>query len=179
MPDNLWLVVQLAIGLLFLRAGLGKLSDIEAFLKGVMSYGLVPEQLLPAAGASLIISEVAIGISHLVGWHLIVTVPFAIALLSIFVLLVSFALKHRPDVPCMCFGGSTADSVSVRTLARLALVLVAELSLWSHVLSAHAVSVLNQTVRDTFLMLLTAVAGLLIVSWILALLGIGASKFQG
>ena len=127
MLDELRLIVQLAIGIVFLLSASSKVLHPATFARGVRAYKLLPDSLAFVVGLLLIPIEIILGISHLVGWLLSYMAPLALATLISFAIAVSVNLKRGRVLPCYCFGGQGGEQITKRTLARLGLLIAGEL----------------------------------------------------
>jgi hypothetical protein len=129
MIDETRLVVQLAIGLIFLLSAPGKLLNPSGFARGVMEYQVLPESLAYGVGLLLIPLEVFLAVSHLTGWLLAFAVPIGLAMLASFATAVAVNLRRGRVLPCYCFGGYGGETIAGGTLARLLLLFAGELLL--------------------------------------------------
>jgi hypothetical protein len=116
--------LQMLLGAVFLVAAVGKLRNPARFEGALRGYELVPSMLSGPVAGGLVASEAFVGISLLSGLALPVGVPVAGGLLLIFALAVGINLRRGRDVPCGCFG-SEAERISIRTLARLGMLILA------------------------------------------------------
>ena len=128
-------VIALGVGLVFGYAALSKLWDFPAFVAGVRDFGFVSGRLVPLAAVLLTAAEAVIAVAHLLGLALPMAVPATIALLAVF-LIVTVRLLARGEVrPCLCFGAGHEATVDAVGLARIALLLGAELSLFAYLVA--------------------------------------------
>lgn len=116
--------LQLLLGVVFLVAAVGKLRNPARFEAALREYELVPSVLIGATAGGLVALEAFVGISLLSGWALPVGLPMAGGLLLGFALAVGINLRRGRDVQCGCFG-SAAERISMRTLARLGMLILA------------------------------------------------------
>jgi hypothetical protein len=130
MMDETRLVVQLAVGLVFLLSASGKLLRPAEFARGVADYQILPESLSFGVGLMLIPVEIFLASAHLSGWLLWAAVPLGLATLASFAIAVGVNLKRGRALPCHCFGGQGGETISGRTLARLLLLCAGELLLF-------------------------------------------------
>src|SRR5690349_18057670 len=122
--DSLFLVCQLAVGLVFLTASANKLRDMSGFLSGINEYQIVPAHLVGAVGVGVVAVEASVALGHLSGWLLSVAVPASMALLLVFLVVIIVTIKRGLLVPCLCFGGGADhETVSLRSAIRLASIL--------------------------------------------------------
>jgi hypothetical protein len=120
------IVLQLAVGLVLLISGLGKVRHSKEFALGVADYELLPFGLSYAIGIILIPLELGLALCHLTGVFLSIAVVVGFILFAVFAMAVSVNLKRGVRVPCYCFGNHNEQTISGRTLARLALLLAGE-----------------------------------------------------
>lgn len=128
MSESLILLLQLSLGLVFLGAFATKALAPAAFLRGVTAYEILPPPLARAAGAVLIPIEGLLALAHLTGWLLVPASWVGLVTLSAFAVAIGVNLWRRRDIPCHCFGSGGGERISRTTLARLALLLGAELA---------------------------------------------------
>jgi len=149
MQSKMTLVVQLAVGLVFLLSVKGKLLNPRGFAQGVMEYQVLPDRVSYLAGLLLIPTEILIAATHLTGWLLSFGVLLGVIALACFTAGVAVNLKRGRLLPCHCFGDSKRDVISGRTLARLVLLMVGELLLLADVAFSRANNpVILDLVRD-------------------------------
>ena len=125
--NGMVLLVQLALGALFLMSFAAKVRSPREFLKGAEDYRLLPPKAARAAGAVLIPVEGFLAAAHLTGWLLVPASFLTLATLAVFIAAVALNLKRRRKVPCHCFDSSGGEEISARTLVRLFLMLAGEL----------------------------------------------------
>ncbi len=120
------LVVQLALGIVFLLSAAGKLRDPAGFARGVADYQIVAASVAHPVGLLIIALEGWLAIAHLTGWLLAAAVPLGFGMLTTFAVAVGMNLGRGRVLPCYCFGGRGEETISARTLARLLLLLLCE-----------------------------------------------------
>lgn len=125
------LVLQLALGGVFLVSSLGKARRPMAFLRGVSDYELLPVPLAYAFGAALIPTEAFVALALLGGFALAVALPLAMVLLLVFGAAVTINLRRHRDMLCHCYGSLGGERLSARSLVQLALLIGAGLVAWS------------------------------------------------
>lgn len=110
------LVAQIWIGLVFLAAALGKISDPAAFAKQIHYFRLVPGGFENTVAIMLPWIELIAALSLLLRAHprsgAIVTAGFMV----MFVVVVAVALARGLDIECGCFGTSDASRTGVAKL---------------------------------------------------------------
>ena len=113
----LYLLLRLALGCLFVYAGLIKLLDPRAFAHAIAQFDLAPDQLLPLLAVGLPALELLAGVGLIFERRGSLT---AIAiLLGLFLLALSYAVWMEMDIDCGCF---TVEEVNARTGVKTALV---------------------------------------------------------
>lgn len=125
MVSKALLVVQLALGIVFLLSATAKARDPQSFARGVMDYEILPRSLAYCIGLVLPLLEAFLSASYLTGWRLDLTVPLGLVMLLSFVLAVGVNLGRGRVLPCYCFssGAHGGEMISGRTFARLLLLL--------------------------------------------------------
>lgn len=159
------LVVQLAVGIVFLVSALGKARNPGAFVRGVADYEILPPRLSAAAGVMVILVEGLLAFSHLTGLWIAQAVPLAVATLAVFLAAVEISLRRHRDLPCFCFGDRD-ERVSGRSVAQLLLLLGAELLLLGD--PSRGASTAAVDAADLALALTWAVLLLIAARWLLA-----------
>lgn len=113
----LYHLLRLALGCLFVYAGLIKLLDPRAFAHAIAQFDLAPDQLLPVLAVGLPVLELLAGAGLILARRGSLT---AIAiLLGLFLLALSYAVLMEMDIDCGCF---TVEEVNARTSVKTALV---------------------------------------------------------
>jgi uncharacterized membrane protein YphA (DoxX/SURF4 family) len=113
----LYHMLRLAVGCLFVYAGLIKLLDPRAFAHAIAQFDLAPDQLLPLLAVGLPALELLAGVGLILERRGSLT---AIAiLLGLFLLALSYAAWMEMDIDCGCF---TVEEVNARTGIKTALV---------------------------------------------------------
>ena len=173
MAYELLLIVQLAIGIVFLLSASSKVLQPATFARGVRAYKLLPDSLAFAVGLLLIPIEIILGVSHLVGWLLSSMAPLALATLISFAIAVGINLKRGRVLPCYCFGGQGGEQITKRTLVRLGLLIAGELFVLADpaLFVADRLTYPNRTPDLVLLsfILICAVVVLIVGRWLLTL----------
>ncbi len=166
------LVVQLALGLVFLLSTASKIFDPKGFLHGVADYEILPRSLAYLVALLVIPLEGWLAVAHLTGWLLTVAVPIGLGTLTIFAAAVGVNLRRGRALPCYCFGAFDGETISVRTLARLFLLSLCEVLLFAEHRSSTTGRLLYSPQVFDFqkfgFLLLLAVFLLVAGSWILS-----------
>jgi uncharacterized membrane protein YphA (DoxX/SURF4 family) len=97
-----YLLVRLAIALLFIYAGSLKLMDPKAFARTLFHYGLVPDPLLPVVAIGLPAIEVLAGLALV--FDLRAGLYGVSALLLLFLAVLGYGVLNQLDIDCGCFG---------------------------------------------------------------------------
>lgn len=126
MLESARLTLQLAVGLVLLISAIAKLRAPRAFAQGVADYRLLPYRVSLVAGVLIIPAELAIAMAHLTGYAIKLAVPCGLVLLVIFLVAVSINLMRARNIPCHCFGTDDTESISVRVLVRLFMMIAGE-----------------------------------------------------
>ncbi|MCX5892199.1 MAG: DoxX family membrane protein, partial [Deltaproteobacteria bacterium] len=114
---SLYHLLRLALGCLFIYAGLIKLLDPRAFAHTIAQFDLMPDQLLPVLAIGLPALELLAGVGLIFERRGSLT---AIAiLLGLFLLALSYAVWMEMDIDCGCF---TVDQINAQTGVKTALV---------------------------------------------------------
>jgi len=129
--DAARLVLQLALGGVFLVSSVGKARHPLAFVRGVADYEILPVPVAYAFGAALIPAEAFVALALLSGWAAGVALPLAIGLLLVFGAAVALNLRRHRDMLCHCYGSLGGERLSPRSLVQLALLIGAGLFVWS------------------------------------------------
>lgn len=128
MLANLAYALQIAVGLVFLFAGATKARDLRAFGEAIVEYRVLPGRIARRAAVPVVTLEIILGLALVTGWLLWLALPIAIATLLAFAVGVAINVRRGRSVPCGCFGTS-GELISLRSLARLGLLIVASFSL--------------------------------------------------
>lgn len=111
----LTLATRLALGGLWVFAGVAKLGQLSEFASLVNAYNILPYSLGQIYGYALPAVEVAIGVLLISGVFLRVNAVISILVTISFVIAKSVALSQGMHLTCGCFGG-TAVMLSSQTL---------------------------------------------------------------
>jgi hypothetical protein len=124
------LVLQLALGGVFLVSSAGKALHPLAFLRGVAEYEILPAPLAYAFGAVLVPLEAFVALALLSGLAVSLALPLAMGLLLVFGTAVAINLRRHRDMRCHCYGSLGGERLSARSLVQLALLLGVGLFVW-------------------------------------------------
>ena len=109
------LLVRVAAGVIMVWAGIAKLLDVDASVRAVRAYKLLPEAVVPLVGNVLPFIEVGLGVLLIAG---IMTRTMAIIYLMLLVVYVGgtiWAWAHGLQIDCGCFGGDGTLAAGTRT----------------------------------------------------------------
>ncbi len=108
-----YVLVRLALAMVFIAAGAVKLSDPRAFAVLISRYGLVPDALLAPAAVGLPLAEVLLGLGLAVDAR--GSLSGVTGLLGLFVFVLWFGILKNLDVDCGCFStGELAEHAGLR-----------------------------------------------------------------
>lgn len=94
-------LVGIGLGIIFLYAGLMKLSDPKAFARIISQYDLIPDLLLPVAAIGLPVLELLAGIGVILAVRGSLSLMFS--LLALFVSVLWYGILRNLNVDCGCF----------------------------------------------------------------------------
>jgi uncharacterized membrane protein YphA (DoxX/SURF4 family) len=101
-----WLatLARLLLGVVWLVAGLAKIGDLDASVRAVRAYRLLPEMLAQVVGAALPPAEVLLGLLLVVGLFVRASAVLSALLMSAFVAGIASAWARGLQIDCGCFG---------------------------------------------------------------------------
>jgi hypothetical protein len=169
MIEHTCLVLEIAVGLVFLWSAAAKAVHPVEFFDALADYGLESPVLAVPVGAALIGLEAAVAFTHLSGWLIGWGIALAIGLLIVFILAVSLSLARGVAVACLCFGTRSGEMASVDTLARLLLLAASEALMAAVWFASHGTGWLLPsalTGQEALAALTGASAMLLMAAWL-------------
>jgi putative oxidoreductase len=113
---------RLFLGGIFLYSGYIKFDNPLQFAATLTTYQLFPESLIPTIITYLPWMEMALGAMLVIGWKARYFGAVAVALLSMFIVVLTITYLRGIDAECGCFG--PGDRISPLTLTRDALFLL-------------------------------------------------------
>jgi uncharacterized protein YjeT (DUF2065 family) len=113
----LYHLLRLALGCLFVYAGLIKLLDPRAFAHAIAQFDLAPDQLLPVLAVGLPALELLAGVGLM--FEVRGSLGVISGLLGLFLLALSYGVWMEMDIDCGCF---TVEEVNAQTSVKTALV---------------------------------------------------------
>lgn len=121
MSPEIQLLLQFVVGFSFLASTFGKVQAPALFLDGLRDYKMLPNWGVHYAGLLVMASEGFIAFSYLSGWLLQPAGILALVLVTAFLVTTSIALRRGMHVKCLCFGASSTEALSARTVIRILL----------------------------------------------------------
>jgi hypothetical protein len=113
----LYHLLRLALGALFVYAGLIKLQDPRAFAHAIAQFDLAPDPVLPVLAVGLPSLELLAGAGLI--FRVRGSLTIIATLLSLFLLALGYAVLMEMDIDCGCF---TAADLAAKTSVKTALV---------------------------------------------------------
>jgi len=95
---------RLALGLIFLAAGVLKMADVAEFAHQIAGYGLFGPGLAAIAAPAMIALETTLAVALLVGWRTRLAAILIGALLIFFIGLEGWSIAQGKTESCGCFG---------------------------------------------------------------------------
>lgn len=167
MFSEMLLGIQIVLAAMFSLSVAGKVLDPSGFIEGVAEYKILPSRLTYSLGVVLIFVELFLAVSHLTGWLLGLAAPIALVTLSSFAVAISVNLRRGRVLPCYCFGRYGSEMISGETLARVIMLICAELLVALKPMLIHEGLVYKQQVTVGVTLVL-ATALLLTGMWVLS-----------
>ena len=142
------LVSRLALGVVFLLAGVGKAIDPAGFARDIRAYQMLPGIAVTVMAYGLPWLEIALAVYLLAGLYLRWAAAITGALLVIFMIAMGQALARGLTLSCGCFGAglggvALGEEVSVGSILRDALWLL----LAVHLVVVQSVWTLDERIR--------------------------------
>lgn len=124
----LLLLFRIFLGLLFIYAGIEKISDPAAFSNAIYNYKLLPFSLVNFFAITLPWIELSAGLLLLFGVYVKENSSIIAALLIIFFIAIAISLARGLNIECGCFGTSTGAKVGlIKLVENLVLILASSL----------------------------------------------------
>jgi uncharacterized membrane protein YphA (DoxX/SURF4 family) len=101
-----WLALpaRLVLGGVWIAAGLAKITDLDASVRAVRAYALLPEPVVQIVGPGLPPAEILLGVLLLLGAGVRVSAVISAVLMSAFVIGIASAWARGLRIDCGCFG---------------------------------------------------------------------------
>jgi uncharacterized membrane protein YphA (DoxX/SURF4 family) len=97
-------LARLVVGGVWIAAGASKVTDLDASVRAVRAYRLLPETAAQVVGAGLPLVEILLGILLIVGVGVRVAGVVSAVLMSAFVVGIASAWVRGLRIDCGCFG---------------------------------------------------------------------------
>jgi uncharacterized membrane protein YphA (DoxX/SURF4 family) len=98
-------VVRLALGAVFVAASLSKIGKVDATVRAVRAYRILPESLVHPVAYALPYLELAVGVLLIIGLGTRIVAIIAGTMLLLFIAAVASAGARGLKIDCGCFGG--------------------------------------------------------------------------
>jgi hypothetical protein len=130
--DNAYLVLllRLLLGVLFIYASIGKITQPEAFARNIADYQILPIVLVNFTAIILPWLELICGLCLVFGFKVRSAVLLVIFLMLIFDFAVFDALVRGLQIRCGCFFQRTEALVSIRSLISDIILTICAIGLW-------------------------------------------------
>ncbi len=105
-PVLLWLgtATRLLLGAVWLAAGASKITDLDASVRAVRAYRLLPETAAQVVGAGLPVVELLLGVLLVLGAGVRAAAAVSAVLMLAFVVGIASAWARGLQIDCGCFG---------------------------------------------------------------------------
>lgn len=105
-----WLVLagRLLLGAVWIVAGALKVTDLDASVRAVRAYRLLPDLAAQVLGAGLPVVEIVLGVLLVVGLGVRVAGALSVLLMGAFVVGIASAWARGLQIDCGCFGSGGA-----------------------------------------------------------------------
>lgn len=106
----MYLVVRVALGLIFLYAGFEKAREAQLFVVAVENYRLLPDFLAPLMALVLPWVEMVAGVLLISGYRALPAVTLINLMLVVFILALSISFFRGLNIDCGCFSVNITES---------------------------------------------------------------------
>ncbi len=105
-----WLstLARLVLGGVWIAAGVAKITDLEASVRAVRAYALLPEPIVQIVGPGLPPAEILLGVLLVLGVGVRVSAAISTVLMAAFVVGIASAWVRGLSIDCGCFGSGGA-----------------------------------------------------------------------
>lgn len=125
------LILRVAVGVLFIRAGGAKIGHADVFAAQIAAFALVPHALIAPVALLLPFFEVGLGAYLVLGLYTRIAAIVAVVQLAIFATAIGSAVARGLSLSCGCFGPGDKSVTSWPEVARdLAFAVVAAFVAW-------------------------------------------------
>lgn len=111
--ESRWLLflLRVALGGLFLYAGVTKIGNPQAFADSIATFKMLPPQLINLVALGLPPFEILLGLMLISGWKVRVASLAVAALAIVFGVILGQAIARGLSVDCGCFGSGEPSAV--------------------------------------------------------------------
>ena len=114
----LFVLLRMALGLVFLFAAWDKIVDPMAFAKIIRNYQILPDMAVSAVALTLPWIEVVVGVCLLTGFAARGASLSASLMMAVFLAAMAWAWHKGIATQCGCFTTKADDAISARTFVR-------------------------------------------------------------
>jgi uncharacterized membrane protein YphA (DoxX/SURF4 family) len=105
---------RLVLGGIWIAAGVSKITDLDASVRAVRAYRILPEIGAQVVGAGLPAVELLLGVLLLVGAGVRACAIVSAALMAVYMVAIASAWVRGLQIDCGCFGGGGGLAAGVR-----------------------------------------------------------------
>jgi len=117
-PSSAWswlsTAARLVLGGVWIVAGISKITDLDASVRAVRAYRILPEIAAQMVGAGLPAVELLLGALLLVGAGVRACAVVSAALMAVYMIGIASAWVRGLQIDCGCFGGGGALAAGTR-----------------------------------------------------------------
>lgn len=126
-----YLLLRESIGFTALWGAIEKLRSLSSYIDGVGNYGLLPGTIAPAVAVAVLAGEVVVSVLLVSGFFAVAGAALALCLFAAFAVAIGVNLARDNRAPCLCFGASESERISIATLLRsITLLIMSAFALW-------------------------------------------------
>lgn len=115
----LYIAVRVALGLIFLYAGIEKVREAQLFVVAVENYRLLPDFLAPFLAMILPWVEIVAGVLLISGYKALPAAVLINLMLVVFILALSISFFRGLNIDCGCFSVNITESKHSLSMAIL------------------------------------------------------------
>jgi hypothetical protein len=133
-----------------------------------LQYDVVAPSQAATVAVLIVAAEILIAVSHVSGQYVDSVALVALGLLAVFLLAVTRAICRGQRARCLCFGAQ-GEFVSVRSVVRIVLLLIAEFVIWISATSGPRPSSEDGAdLKEAMVLATTSISCLIALHWILS-----------
>jgi putative oxidoreductase len=121
---RIWWILQIVLGGIFVYAGLAKVVDPIRFASSLLGYQIIPVSLVRPLVIAMPWVEIGLGGLLIIGKYPRIVSGFLVGLLSLFTLLIMYAMSQGWIIDCGCFG-SPRPANGQKVLENIVMLLIA------------------------------------------------------